>query len=85
MDPYFSGIEQRVVSNDFVTVDATVHNYRLSLQVTLKPGHISKKMEYFGHIDLENLILADKSKLKGTIEELELQGQWLLKSIAVEK
>ena len=75
------------MDNEFVTVDATVHNnYRLSLNVTLKPGgRISRKIEYSGRMDLEDLIFADRSQLKHTMEELKLQGRWLAKSIAVEK
>ena len=53
--------------------------------MTIKPGKIPKPMKYYRSIDVGDLIFAERSELKSTMEELKLQGQWLLKSIAVEK
>ena len=53
--------------------------------MTIKPGKIPNQMKYYRSIDVGDMIFAERSELKNTMEELKLQGQWLLKSIAVEK
>ena len=53
--------------------------------MTIKPGNIIKPVMYYRSINVGDLIFADNSKLKHTMEELRLQGRWLVKSFAVEK
>ena len=50
-----------------------------------KPDGIPKQMKYYKSMNVSDLIFEDKSQLRPVMEELGLQGQWLAKSIAVEK